>query len=261
MALRSQLDLTAIAEELQAESVAPTSPSRCSQRLIQLNARPARRALGCRSSREGRMPIDRVIAFSVELTRYLDAGGRKLGPLPEFATNRVDLVPLYQALLRTRAFNAKTVALQRTGRLGTFASSLGQEAVGVGAASAMAAGDVLVPSFCDQAAQLWRGVTPVELLVYWGGDERGSDFAGPRGDFPISAPAGSHVPHAAGAALAMKLHHEARATLCILGNGATSKGDFYEAINVAGVGHLPLVVLISDNQWAAFSANKWTATT
>ena len=88
------------------------------------------------------MPTDRVAAFSVELTRYLDAEGHKLGPLPEFAANPVDLVPLYQAMVLTRTFDAKAVALQRTGRLGTFASSLGQEGVGVGAASAMAVGDV-----------------------------------------------------------------------------------------------------------------------
>ena len=130
------------------------------------------------------------------------------------------------------------------------ASSLGQEAVGVGAASAMAANDVLVPSFRDQAAQLWRGVTPAELLLYWGGDERGSDFSGPREDFPISVPVASHVPHAAGVALALKLRCEARAVLCIVGDGATSKGDFYEALNVAGVWQLPLVVLIDNNQWA-----------
>ena len=64
-------------------------------------------------------------------------------------------------------------------------------------------------------------------------------------DFPISVPVASHVPHAAGVALAMKLRHEARAVLCIVGDGATSKGDFYEALNVAGVWRLPLVVLIS----------------
>jgi 2-oxoisovalerate dehydrogenase E1 component alpha subunit len=168
------------------------------------------------------MSTDRVAAFSIELTRYLDTGGHPLGPMPEFATNPADLVPLYQAMVLTRAFDAKAVA-QRTGRLGTFAASLGQEAVGVGAASAMAADDVLVPSFRDQAAQLLRGVTPVELLLYWGGDERGSDFAGPRDDFPISVPVGSHVPHAAGVALALKLRHEVRAALCIIGDGATSK--------------------------------------
>jgi pyruvate dehydrogenase E1 component alpha subunit len=196
------------------------------------------------------MPTDRVAAFSIELTRYLDPEGHPLGAMPEFAANPVDLVPLYRAMVLTRAFDAKAVALQRTGRLGTFAASLGQEAVGVGAASAMAADDVLVPSFRDQAAQLWCGVTPVELLLYWGGDERGSDFAGARADFPISVPVASQVPHAAGVALAMKLRHEARAVLCIIGDGATSKGDFYEALNVAGVWRLPLVVLISNNEWA-----------
>lgn len=196
------------------------------------------------------MPTDRVADFSIELTRYLDPDGRPLGPLPEFATNPANLVPLYRAMVLTRAFDAKAVSLQRTGRLGTFASSLGQEAVGVGAASAMATDDVLLPSFREHGAQLWRGVTPVELLLYWGGDERGSDFAGPREDFPVSVPVGSHVPHAAGVALALKLRHEARAALCIIGDGATSKGDFYEALNVAGVWRLPLVVLICNNQWA-----------
>ena len=196
------------------------------------------------------MSTARVAQFSIELTRYLDPDGNPLGPLPEFAANAADLVPLYHAMVLTRAFDAKAVALQRTGRLGTFAASLGQEAVGVGAASAMAANDVLVPSFRDQAAQFWRGVTPIELLLYWGGDERGSDFAGPRDDFPISVPVGSHVPHAAGVALALKLRGEARGVLCIIGDGATSKGDFYEALNIAGVWRLPLVVLISNNQWA-----------
>ncbi len=196
------------------------------------------------------MPTDRVAAFSIDLTRYLDPDGCALGPMPQFAEQPENLVPLYQAMLRTRAFDAKAVSLQRTGRLGTFASSLGQEAVGVGAASAMAIDDVLLPSFRDQAAQLWRGVSPVELLLYWGGDERGSDFAVPRADFPISVPVASHVPHAVGVALAMKLRRESRAALCIVGDGATSKGDFYEALNIAGVWHLPLVVLIANNQWA-----------
>ncbi len=196
------------------------------------------------------MPTQCISIFSVELTRYLDVEGRALGPMPEFAADPKNLVPLYRAMLRTRAFDAKAVALQRTGRLGTFASSLGQEAVGAGAASAMAPDDVLLPSFRDQAAQLWRGVSPLELLLYWGGDGRGSNFAGPRSDFPISVPVASHVPHAVGVALAMKLRRKSRAALCIIGDGATSKGDFYEALNIAGVWRLPLVVLINNNQWA-----------
>ena len=63
-------------------------------------------------------------------------------------------------MVLTRTFDAKAIALQRTGRLGTYASSLGQEAVAVGVAAAMQANDVLLPSFREHGAQLWRGVTP-----------------------------------------------------------------------------------------------------
>ena len=196
------------------------------------------------------MPALNAPAVPVHLIRYLGADGVPLVAVPTFAADPSALIPLYRAMIRTRTFDAKAVALQRTGRLGTFASSLGQEAVGVGAASAMAMDDILVPSFRDQAAQLWRGVTATELLLYWGGDERGSDFSGPRHDFPICVPVGSHVPHSVGVALALKLRRQPRAVLCIVGDGATSKGDFYEAMNISGVWNLPLVILICNNQWA-----------
>ena len=110
--------------------------------------------------------------------------------------------------------------------------------------------DLLLPSFRDQAAQLVRGVKMEELLAYWGGDERGSDFSGPREDFPICVPVASHAPHAAGVALAFRLRQEARVAVCVLGDGATSKGDFYEAMNFAGIWRLPLVFVINNNQWA-----------
>ena len=131
---------------------------------------------------------DDVGHFRVRRECFLDADGSVHGELPDFARDRGEVVTLYQAMLLTRFFDEKAVALQRTGRLGTFASSLGQEAVSVGVASAMGSDDVLVPSFRDQGAQLWRGVTMEELLLYWGGDERGSDFSGPRDDFPVNIP-------------------------------------------------------------------------
>lgn len=182
--------------------------------------------------------------------RFLDEDGGALGSLPAFAQSREELVALHRAMVLCRSFDEKAVALQRTGRLGTFASSLGQEAVSVGSASAMHDDDVLLPSFREQGAQLWRGVTATELLLYWGGDERGSDFSGPREDFPVCIPVASHVPHAAGVALAMQLRGEKRAAVCIFGDGATSKGDFYEALNLAGVWNLPAVFVVNNNQWA-----------
>lgn len=181
--------------------------------------------------------------------RFIAPDGQAERELPVFA-DRAALISFYRAMLLTRIFDEKAVALQRTGRLGTFASSLGQEAVSVGLASAMRKEDVLLPSFREQGAMLWRGVSPVELFLYWGGDERGSDFAGPREDFPICIPVASHAPHAAGVALAMKLRGEKRAAVAVMGDGATSKGDFYEAINISGVWRLPAVFVISNNQWA-----------
>jgi pyruvate dehydrogenase E1 component alpha subunit len=110
--------------------------------------------------------------------------------------------------------------------------------------------DILVPSFREHGAQLWRGVTLHEMFLYWGGDERGNDFAGPREDFPTCVPVGSHAPHAVGAALAFRLRGERRAVVCIFGDGATSKGDVAEAINMAGVWKTPVVFLVNNNGWA-----------
>jgi pyruvate dehydrogenase E1 component alpha subunit len=114
----------------------------------------------------------------------------------------------------------------------------------------MHADDVLVPSFREQGGQLLRGVTPLELLLYWGGDERGSAFSGPRQDFPVSVPIGSHAPHAAGVALALKLRREPRVAVCMFGDGATSKGDVAEGLNITGVWRLPVVFVVTNNQWA-----------
>ena len=195
--------------------------------------------------------MDTVVArFEVRFRRHLGADGVPVGDLPAFARDPAELAALYRAMVRTRAFDRKAVALQRTGRLGTYASSLGQEAVAVGLAAAMRAEDVLVPSFREHGAQLWRGVTMRELLLYWGGDERGSDFAGPRQDFPVNVPVGSQAPHAAGVALAMRLRGEDRAVVCAFGDGATSKGDVAEALVFAGVWSLPVVFVVNNNQWA-----------
>ncbi len=173
-----------------------------------------------------------------------------LAALPAFAEDRDGLIDLYRSMWLTRIFDAKAVSLQRTGRLGTFASSLGQEAVSVGLGAAMHADDVLVPSFRDQGAQLRRGVTPCELLLYWGGDERGSVFSGPVEDFPVCIPVGTQAPHAVGVALAFQLRGQPRVAVCVLGDGATSRGDVYEAMNYAGVRGVPVVFVVTNNEWA-----------
>ena len=191
-----------------------------------------------------------VVSFRVDSTGFVAPDGAVASDLPEFARETDELIAMYRAMVLTRTFDARAVALQRTGRLGTFASSLGQEAVAVGIGSAMRPDDVLVPSFREQGAMFLRGVDPTELLLYWGGDERGSEFAGALRDFPICVPIGTQAAHATGVALAMQLRGEPHVAVCTIGDGATSRGDVYESMNFAGARRLPVVFVVNNNQWA-----------
>jgi 2-oxoisovalerate dehydrogenase E1 component alpha subunit len=188
--------------------------------------------------------------FEIQYSQFLDEHGLCAGPLPEFARDPGGLVELYRWMTLMRAYDAKAIALQRTGQLGTYASMLGQEAINAGIGSAMAPDDVFLMTYRENGVQLMRGVTMMELFVYWSGDERGSDFAVPRRDFPICITIAAQCTHAVGVAYAMKLRKEARAAVCAIGDGGTSKGDFYEAVNAAGAWQLPVVFFVTNNQWA-----------
>lgn len=192
----------------------------------------------------------RVAEFAIDHRRYLAPDGTASDKLPGFATDKEMMRGLYRHMVLARLFDEKAIALQRTGRLGTYASLLGEEAVGVGVASVMGEDDILLPAFREHAAQLVRGVTLQEIFLYWGGDERGSDFSGPKRDFPVCIPVAGHLPHATGAALALKLKEESGVAVAITGDGGTSKGEFYEAINMAGVWKLPAVFVVANNAWA-----------
>ena len=200
---------------------------------------------------DNQLPV--IARFEVRYRNYLASDGAIIRPPPAFASDTELLVSLYRAMVLVRAFDLKAVALQRTGRLGTYAVSLGQEAVAVGVASAMRDNDVLLPSYRDNAALIWRGVKLEEILLFWGGDERGNHFSGPIHDFPFCVPVGSQAPHAAGVAYAFKLRREPRVAVCLFGDGATSKGDVYEAMNFAGSWQLPVIFLCQNNQYGEYT--------
>src|SRR5881398_2287512 len=191
-----------------------------------------------------------IARFEVRQRSYLAPDATALRSLPGFASDTDLILSLYRAMVLTRAFDLKAVSLQRTGRLGTYAVSLGQEAVAVAIASAMRHEDVLLPSYRDNGALLWRGMKMEEILLYWGGDERGNVSSGPAHDFPFCIPVGSQAPHAAGVAYAFMLRKQPRVAVCLFGDGATSKGDVWEAMNFAGVHKLPLLFVANNNQWA-----------
>ncbi len=191
-----------------------------------------------------------VAEFKIPYTQLLDETGEPTRELPAFARDPEDVLRMYRLMTLVRAFDAKAVNLQRTGQLGTYAPCLGHEATHVGVGAAMRPEDVLAPVYREYGTQMWRGVTMREILTYWGGDERGSDFAGPRQDFAWCVPIATQTLHAAGAAMAFKIRREKRCALAYIGDGGTSEGAFYEALNLAGARSLPAVFVIVNNGWA-----------
>lgn len=188
--------------------------------------------------------------FEVPYYQYLNEHGQITEEFPPFAKKIDELKTLYRLMVLVRMIDAKAIALQRTGKLGTYPSTRGQEAVFVGVGHAMRKEDVLVPYYRDLGTLIQRGVKLSQILLYWGGDERGNDFGKDNHDFPFSVPVGSQPLHAAGAAYAVKYHKEKAAVVSMCGDGATSEGDFYEAMNAAGVWKLPVVFVVCNNQWA-----------
>ena len=191
-----------------------------------------------------------VAHFDIPYRAYLDGEGMPLAALPAWIGDSELLRRMYRMMVRARAFDTKAVNLQRTGKLGTYPSCLGHEATHVGVGAAMRPEDVLFTVYREIGTKFWRGVELLDVLLYWGGDERGTIYQRTPQDFPFCVPIGSQMPHAAGAALAMQIRDERRCAVAFIGDGGTSQGAFYEAINFAGVKSLPLVCVIVNNRWA-----------
>ncbi len=124
----------------------------------------------------------------IPFLRYLDAEGCPVATLPTWLDKAI-LHTFYRNMVMVRSYDKKAIALQRTGKLGTFPSHLGAEAVGIGIGLAMQPQDVYVPYYRDMPTLYVRGVPMEKNLQYWGGDERGSYFLKPDGtpseDLPI----------------------------------------------------------------------------
>jgi 2-oxoisovalerate dehydrogenase E1 component alpha subunit len=188
--------------------------------------------------------------FEIEYLQYLGPDGKPVAELPPEFRDPKTLLPLFKQMLYVRTFDTKAIALQRTGKLGTYAACLGHEATHVGIGASMRPEDVFAPSYREYGAQFMRGVLPREVLMYWGGDERGNDFVGPKHDYPWCVPIATQCLMAAGAALAFKLRKEDRVAVSCCGDGGSSKTDFYAALNSAGAYTLPLVLCVINNGWA-----------
>lgn len=170
-----------------------------------------------------------------------------------------DLLVLYRSMVLLRAVDEKAMALQRSGRIGFFVPSTGQEACSIGAGHAVRDGDWIFPAYRDHGVGLVRGY-PLSAIL---GQMLGNASDATRGrQMPnhwcdpairlvsVSSPVATQLPHAVGAAFAAKSRGERIAVLTTFGDGGTSTGDFHASMNFAGVFRLPLVFFCENNRYA-----------
>jgi pyruvate dehydrogenase E1 component alpha subunit len=187
--------------------------------------------------------------FQVEHLSILDENGRLDKELdPDLPAQF--LLRLHRAMLLGRRFDERMLALQRQGRIGTFAPIKGQEAAHVGAVAALQESDWVVPSFRETAADLWRGRSMDSILLNFGGYDEGNYIPAGLNNLPMAVPVASQLLHAVGLGWAMKYRQTDQVAMTFFGDGATSEGDFHEAMNFAGVFQAPVIFVCQNNQWA-----------
>lgn len=168
---------------------------------------------------------------------------------------------MYRIMLLSRRTDERAWTLHRQGRIAFHISAIGHEAAQVGAAFAIRRGeDFVAPYYRDLALMLALGLTPREFMLGLlgradepssGGRQMPSHWSLRRANvISHSSPVATQAPHAAGISLAIKLRGDDRVVLTTIGEGSTSQGEWYEAVNFAAVQKTPVVFLVENNQYA-----------
>ncbi len=197
------------------------------------------------------MPIRTVYKAQIEHLQILDEEGRLDEKLARDTLSDEQVLFAYEFMVLCRHLDEVAFKLQRSGRMGTYPQNKGQEAAAIGSAMAAVKGrDFLVPCYRENAALFLHGLPMEKILLHWMGDERGNQI--PEGVLmtPISIPIGTQMLHATGIAWAYKMRKEDRCVITYFGDGATSEGDFHEAMNFATVFNVPCVFFCQNNHWA-----------
>lgn len=182
--------------------------------------------------------------------RLIDQDGTAVPDEQYSLPDRDSLLAAYRGLVEGRRINEQANALVRQGRLAVYPSSHGQEACQVAAAQALADTDWLFPTYRDSVAVIARGVAPAEAMVLLKGDwHSGYDVRAHR-VAPQATPLATQLLHAVGFAQAAKHRGEDTVVLAMCGDGATSEGDFHEAMNFAAVFQVPVVFFVQNNEFA-----------
>ncbi|MFB6101580.1 MAG: pyruvate dehydrogenase (acetyl-transferring) E1 component subunit alpha [Haloplanus sp.] len=184
-----------------------------------------------------------------DFVRVLDEDGV---PVDEEAVPDLDdetLLGMYRDMRLTRHFDERAINIQRQGRIGTFASGAGQEGAQVGSTYALDDDDWILYQYREHGAVVVRDLD-AGYLSYWMGHESGNASLADKHIFPLNIAIADHLPHAVGMSWASKLRGDDGVTVVHFGDGATSEGDFHEAMNVAGVFDTPTVFFCNNNGWA-----------
>ncbi|MEJ2367358.1 MAG: pyruvate dehydrogenase (acetyl-transferring) E1 component subunit alpha [Acidobacteriota bacterium] len=195
------------------------------------------------------MPIKTIYQAETERLDILDKDGKADSSLmPDLSRER--LVEAYKMMIRIRKMDEKILNLQRQGRMGTYGSIRGQEACQAGIKLAMDEGDWTIPSFREHGIQVLAGIPMHQVMAIWKGDERGHVYPENVRCLPVSVPVGSQLLHGVGVGMALRLKGDKAVAVAYAGDGATSEGDFHEAMNFAGVFKSRCLIFIQNNQWA-----------
>jgi pyruvate dehydrogenase E1 component alpha subunit len=189
------------------------------------------------------------LAPSVEHLVVLDEDGSVDAELDPDLDDEL-LLRLHRVMLKGRRHDDRRLKWQRSGRIGTFAPIKGQEAAQIGAVATLRDTDWMVPSFREVGAFIWRGASLVDLALFDAGYNEGGAIPRDAHNLPNAVPVASQLTHAVGIAYASRLLGDDSVVMVFFGDGATSEGDFHEAMNFAGVFDLPVVFACQNNQWA-----------
>jgi len=196
------------------------------------------------------MPIRTAFKTEIEHVSILDEHGQFDAKLGAGLIPDGDVVRLYEHMSICRHLDEVAFKLQRSGRMGTYPQNMGQEATSLGAAYALDKTDWMVPCYRENCGLFWRGLPMEYVLLHWMGDERGNAIPRELFCMPLAIPIGTQMLHAAGLAWAAKYRGEKQIACTFFGDGATSEGDFHEAMNFAANLDLPVVFLCQNNSWA-----------
>lgn len=196
------------------------------------------------------MPREKLnLAQTIETLAILDSEGSVDKELEPSLSDEL-LMDLYRAMVLGRRFDERLLALQRQGRIGTFPPISGQEAAHLGAVAALREEDWMVPSFRETAAEIWRGRSLESVILANNGFNEAATVDPAGTTLPVSVPVGSQMVHAVGIGWAARYRREEAVVLTFFGDGATSEGDFHEAMNFAAVFRTPVIFVCQNNHWA-----------